>query len=163
MLFANLRKHIDLKAMARQWRRLPLLHILLGRCGFIIRFFANVPVTKSLYQSSRGRCVCRFRVKVLRPGSARFFACGEGRLTEWPFAPSLLSGPVFPVSGAAKADMPRILQAGLVFSGPVSAAVRHEQPGNAFFYESFPSCLSAPGLRHGEDAGPFHSLPSGFR
>ncbi len=28
--------------------------------------------------------------------------------------------------------MPRILQAGLVFSGPVSAAVRREQPGDAF-------------------------------
>jgi hypothetical protein len=39
--------------------------------------------------------------------------------------------------------MPRILQAGLVFSGPVSAAVRHEQPGDAFSTNrSLHVCLS---------------------
>ncbi|CUX14659.1 hypothetical protein AGR13a_Cc170348 [Agrobacterium genomosp. 13 str. CFBP 6927] len=67
MLFANLRKHIDLKAMPRQWQRPPSADILPRRCSLIILFSANVPVTKWLYQSSRGQQVCRFRVRFCVP------------------------------------------------------------------------------------------------
>ncbi|EGP57066.1 hypothetical protein Agau_C201212 [Agrobacterium tumefaciens F2] len=89
--------------MARQWRRRPSSNILLQRCRLIILFSANVPVTKWLYQSSRGRQVCRFRVRFCVPVPLRFPGHIACRLTGAPFAPSLLSGPVFPVPGVAKA------------------------------------------------------------
>ncbi len=161
MLFANLRNHIDLKAMARQWRRLTGSHILFWRCGFIIRFNANFPVTKSLYQSCRGRQVCRFRVKVLRTGSAWFFTNGRDGLTGWTFAPSFSSGPVFPVSGASRLICPASCRQVLFFPARYQRQSGVSNRGTPFL-RIVPFMSACHWLATRRRCRSVYSLPSGF-